>query len=92
MIQFSEHSGRSMKDAIIITGARTHYDTVAAEYEYLDRIFGKQGENYRVLKQGLLKADQKHYDVVKIRLASDVHKTFFFDITESYDKFVIYPQ
>lgn len=81
-----------MKDAIVITGAQTHYDTVAAEYEYLDRIFGKRDEDYRVLKQGLLKADQKHYDVVKIRLSNNDQKTFFFDITESYDKFVIYPQ
>jgi len=81
-----------MKDAIIITGAKTHYDSVAAEYEYLGRIFGKKGEDFSILEQGLLKAGQKHFDVVKVRLHDGTGKTFFFDITESYDKFVIYPQ
>ena len=81
-----------MKDAIIITGAQTHYDNVSAEYEYLGRIFGRKGEDYCILEQRLLKAGQKHYDVVKVRLSGGTGKTFFFDISESYDKFVIYPQ
>jgi hypothetical protein len=92
VIRYSPHSGRSMKDAIIITGAQTHYDSVAAEYEYLGRIFGEKGEDYCILEQGLLRAGQKHFDVVKVRLSDDSRQTFFFDITESYEKFVIYPQ
>lgn len=81
-----------MKDAIIITGARTHHDSVGAEYAYLNRLFGKRGEDFCIQEQGLLKAGKKHYDVVKVRLSDDTSRTFFFDITESYDKFLIYPQ
>jgi hypothetical protein len=81
-----------MKDAIIITGAQTHYDSVAAEYEYLKRLFGKRGADFCILEQGLLQSGPKHFDVVKVRLSDNSRKTFFFDITESYDRFVIYPQ
>ena len=37
MVKYSDHSGESIEDAVIITGAESHYDSVMAEYEYIQK-------------------------------------------------------
>jgi hypothetical protein len=92
VIEFSDHSGASMTDAVIITGAQSHYESVMAEYEYIKQKYGGKGLKFTITEQGVLKNQKRHYDAVKIKLSGGAVKTIFFDITESYDKFVIYPQ
>lgn len=81
-----------MDDAVIITGAESHYESVMAEYEYIQKIYSKNGLKFTIENQEVLKNKKKHYDAIKVRLSDGVVKTIFFDISESYDKFVIYPQ
>ena len=92
MISFSDNSGRSMKDAIKVTGAKTHYESVIAEQEYIKKLYNGAGIEYSIAEQVLLKDGKKVFDVVKIDFADGTNSTLFFDITEPYNKFVIYPQ
>lgn len=92
MIRYSHHSGESMSDAVIITGARSHYESVMAEYEYIKQRYLNKGMKYTIEEQGVLRDRKRYYDVVKMIFADGSKKIIFFDITESHDKFVIYPQ
>jgi hypothetical protein len=92
MIEYSDNSGTSIENAIKITGAQTHYDSVMAEYDYIKQQCAATGMAFVIKEQGILNVGSRHYDAVKIELSDDSTKTFFFDITESYDKFIIYPQ
>jgi len=92
MVIYSNNTGRSLSDAIKITGATSHFETVDAEYRYLARRYGKKDNDYVIKEQHLICDKGRHYDILKIRLKDDEKLTIFFDITESYDKFVIYPQ
>jgi len=45
MVRCIEKSDETIKDAIIILDVKNNFESVAAEYEYLERKFGKRGEN-----------------------------------------------
>ena len=92
MVQYSKNTGRSLIEAIRITGASSHFESVDAEYRYLAECYGKKDEDYYIEEQHLICDRGKHYDIIKIRLKSKERLSIFFDITESYAKFVINPQ
>jgi hypothetical protein len=92
MIKYSNHSGESIDQAVIITGADSHYESVMAEYKYIKKKFAKKGTQFTIAEQGILKNQKRHYDAIRIKFSDGAITTIFFDITESYDKFVIYPQ
>lgn len=92
MVKFSDNSGGSMKDAIVVTGAKTHYESVVAEQNYVESRMKKTGRQFTIAEQVLLKDGKKVYDVVKIDYPDGSCTTLFFDITEPYNRFVIYPQ
>ncbi len=81
-----------MRDAIVVTGAKTHYESVIAEQEYVKNKLQKPGANITIAEQVLLKNASKIYDVVKVDFDDGSSRTIFFDITEPYNRFVIYPQ
>jgi hypothetical protein len=91
MIKYSGNSGASMNDAVVITGARTHYESIMAEHEYIRRKCVKPGMTFTIEEQNALNSGVRHYDVVRIKLSNLTMMTVFFDVTELYDKFVIYP-
>jgi hypothetical protein len=92
MIQYSKNTGKSLVEAIRITGASSHFESVDAEYHYLAHQFGAKDQDYCIVEQHLICDKGKHYDVIKIRMKNGERLSVFFDITESYTKFVINPQ
>jgi hypothetical protein len=92
MVCYSQHSGGSIRDAIVITGARTHQESVMAEYDHIKRLCEGQKKDFAIKGQEELKAGARHYDVFNISFSDGSEGIIFFDITEAYDKFVIYPQ
>jgi hypothetical protein len=80
MIGYSNNSGRSLLDAIVIAGATSHREGVEAEYQYLARLF----PGYRVNRQALKNQSGRFYDEMDIELADGTSTKIYFDITEPY--------
>jgi hypothetical protein len=92
MVQYSKNTGTSLAEAIRITGASSHFESVDAEYRYIAERYGKKDIDYHIEQQHLICDKGKHYDILKIRLKNKERLAIFFDITESYGMFVINPQ
>ena len=91
MLAYSRNTGSSIEDAIRITGAETHAEGVAAEYEFLKQKYKKKKIEFSIEDQQELRAGNRYYDILRIKLSDGNRETIFFDITESHDKFIIYP-
>ena len=92
MVRYSNNTGLSLTDAIRITGASSHFESVEAEYLYIARHYGTKDADYRIEEQHLICDKGQHFDILKIKLKNGERLSLFFDISESYSKFVINPQ
>ena len=86
-ISFSNDSGESIEDAIVIINATGEEDGVNSEYYYLEKRFGKQGVDWDREMQSLIGGeDGRFYDKMDIRLSSGEMISIYFDITDFYGK------
>ena len=76
MVRYIEKSGETIKDAIIILDVKNNFEGVAAEYEYLEKKFGKRGENWELERQSLIKTGNKYYDKMDLRFPTRVGKLY----------------
>ena len=81
MVRYVEKSGESIEEAIIILDAESHAEGVASEYEYLERKYGKRGEDWEVERQALLQRDERYYDRIDMCFSDGTRKSVYFDIT-----------
>jgi len=86
MAQYIERSGESTKEAIVVLDVESEREGVRAEYEYLEKIFGKQGEDWNLEMQYLLHENEMSYDLLEIRLSDGTLKTIYFNITFFFGK------
>lgn len=86
MAIYSSNKGTSIKDAIVISGVATHFEGIRAEYQYLSHKFGKQGIDWNLEMQALMKKGNRFYDKMTIRLADESRKVLFFEITAFFKK------
>lgn len=85
-ISFSENSGQSMEDAIIIMNATGEDDGVGSEYYYLEEKFG-DAVLWGQISQSLVGDEEgRSYDVLEVPLTSGETVTIYFDITDFYGK------
>jgi tetratricopeptide (TPR) repeat protein len=86
-ISFSDNSGESMEDAIVIMNARTDLDGVGSEYYYLEKRFGTDAVDRDRISQYLVEDEEgRSYDVLEVHLTSGETATIYFDITDFYGK------
>ena len=85
-ICFAGGQGTSTKDAIVIQGAHGETDGVAAEYKYLDDLYGPRGQGYVVQSQSLLEDAGKSFDRLDIQVNGQPTAVYF-DITDYFGKF-----
>ena len=85
-ITFSKNSGETLKDAILIRGAKTDKAGVDSEYVYLDAKYGLKGLDWELMRQTLLKESGRDYDQMDLKLSDGTEKTLYFDITEFFGK------
>lgn len=85
-ITFAGGSGESFEKAIIIKGATNSGAGIAAEYQYLEKKFGRRNADWKLIRQGLLHKNAKHFDLMQIELADGTQKDIYFDITEFFGK------
>ena len=86
MAKYSNHNGKSLKDAIIILDASNTMEGVDAEYDYLNDKYGKQGINWKLKRQSLIFQDGLKYDKMEIILKDGTEKIIYFDITVFFGK------
>jgi hypothetical protein len=81
-ITFSNNTGESIDDAIIIRNAKTDLEGVDAEYYYLGERFGEKGIDWNLDQQYLNDEEDGYYDVLDITLSDGRMLTLYFDITD----------
>jgi len=84
-IRFEGGAGTSVKDAIVIKGAHGEMDGVAAEYKYLELIYGPRNVGYTVSGQSLLSNAGKSFDELDIAV-NGKPMAVYFDITDYFGK------
>ena len=84
-IRFEGGPGASVNDAIVILGAQGEEDGTAAEYKYLDMLYGPRGSGYAVRGQSLLQEKGKPYDMLDVTVAGKSLQIYF-DIHDYFGK------
>ncbi|NHJ14514.1 MAG: hypothetical protein EAX95_12615 [Candidatus Thorarchaeota archaeon] len=80
-------SGKTLEDPIVISDVESHFEAIAAEYEFLDQKYGRRGVDWRLVRQSLLGQDGKQIDQMEIEVTGHGELTYYFDITEYFGKF-----
>lgn len=81
-ISFSDHTGSSFNDAVVVKGVSNLKDGLAAEYHYISSLHGKRGDDWFLLGQTLIHEQNKLVDVIEIELKNSAdRRIFFFDAT-----------
>ncbi|MGQ9608584.1 MAG: hypothetical protein ACUVWN_04750 [bacterium] len=78
-------NGESIEKAIVID-AENEVTGVLAEYEYLEKRFGKRGKDWKLNMQSLIEESKKIYDMMDLTLSDGTEKTIYFDITSFFGK------
>jgi hypothetical protein len=76
-----EQNGESFEEAIVIQ-AQSSMDGVPKEYEWLEKRFGRQGQDWVMRSQALSGHANRVYDIIAIQLADGSDKQIYFDITD----------
>jgi hypothetical protein len=84
---FTENTGESIEEAIVIRSARNQVAGVALEYAYLKKRFGRRGEDWELDRQVLVKRGDRHYDEMRLRFPDGTFGTIYFDITAFFGEF-----
>jgi uncharacterized protein YfiM (DUF2279 family) len=84
-IKYNDGPGNSIKNAISITGAKTEWLGVDAEYRLLSILHAIAGLDYDVLFQELIVNDNKAYDKLVVKDSLGRTAEFYFDISEFYN-------
>ena len=81
---YSGGDGSSFEKAVVINATNTSKG-IRAEYEYLDKKFGRRGSGYTLVSQTLSSHKGKPYDILTINVKGKEMK-FYFDISSFYGK------
>jgi hypothetical protein len=86
MVEFTEKSGETPEDAIVILNTKDSIEGVNAEYEYLGRKYGMRGKDWNLKLQSLVQNEGKFYDRMDLIFSDGSEKTIYFEITEFFGK------
>lgn len=86
-ITFSDNSGQSIDDAIVIQNAKGEDDGVASEYYYLEQKYGERKVDWDLEYQSLVNEGDRSYDKMDIQLYDGTEITIYFDITDFFGKY-----
>ena len=82
-VGFSGGSGESFHDAVIINGAKSQGEGVAAEYQFISKIFGQRGNGWHLVGQTVIREKNKVVDVIEIQLGqSSERRIYYFDASD----------
>ena len=88
-IEYSQNSGLSLEDAILILNAKNSNEGVSAEYAFLNEKYGVPGVDWMLKERGsyTIEETKKVYDEMLIELVGSKEQfRIYFDITSFYGK------
>lgn len=81
-IKFSNNTGSSFHEAIIISGATSRKQGFEAEYQYINDRFGQRSKDWYLLRQTIVYENNKIVDVIEIEVRQPISRQiFFFEVT-----------
>lgn len=86
LITYQGGSGDSLETAVIISGAPNSQLGIAAEYQALEKRFGRRDVDWKLKRQSVQHHKGKVYDIMELELKGGSTKTIFFEITEFFGK------
>ena len=86
MVIYSNNTGSSIKDSIIISDVEDSHEGINAEYRYIEKKFGEKGLDWNLVKQILLSEEGEFYDQIIIQLKDGKNINIYFNITEFFGK------
>jgi len=79
-VSFSEGNGASINDAVMVHGATSPAEGIAAEHKYISTLHGQRGQGWFLVGQTLVQDQNRSVDVVEIQLNDPGNrKVIFFD-------------
>lgn len=85
-ISYSNNSGETTEEAIVILGAKNSEVGVDAEFKYISNIYGEENKDWVLEIQSLDYSENKQIDNIVIKLNSGKSITLYFDITDFFGK------
>ena len=67
-VEYAGGDGKTVDSAIIIKNAKNERVGVSAEYEYLEKKYGKKFTTWKPVSQAVLSHNGREYDSIKIQL------------------------
>jgi len=86
MIEYSDNSGESFDDAIVISGAENTSQGIAVEYQYIKDKYGEINTDWKRIRQRFKKHGDKAYDILTIKDKQENEIEIYFDITEFFGR------
>ena len=83
-VTFSNGTGMSIYDAIVIKNASSEAQVISAEEYYLQETYGERDLDWLFISQELGVVDDRYYDRVDMQLAGGMEVSVFFDVTDFY--------
>ncbi len=88
LITFSNNSGTSMEDAIIVKGASNMFESKEARYGYLNKKYGVMDVDWKMILHLTKNKKRQLYSVYKIELIKENKNIeIYFNVTETHGKF-----
>jgi len=82
-VKYEGGDGKTTESAIIITNAHTERNGNAAEYAYIEKIYGIKNVDWKLLNQSCYSSNKKRFDCLNFQLLKNNEIiTLNFDITE----------
>jgi hypothetical protein len=85
-LTFQGGSGDTPTTAVVIANAPDYVAVVAGEYQYLEKQFGKRGQDWRMVKKEVCQHEDKVYDLITIEFPKGAKQQIFFEITKYFKK------
>jgi len=77
-VVYSEGSGDSYEDPVVISGVQTQSEGVQAEYNFISSKYGLRYKDWSVVGQTKIHEKGKVFDVIEIRLGSDSDRRIYY--------------
>ena len=82
-INYAGGSGESFHEAIVISGAKSKGEGIAAEYKYISGKHGSRGDGWLLVGQTLIREKNKIVDVLEIQLGnSPDRRIYYFEVSD----------
>lgn len=88
-VTYSEGDGRSLENAVVITGSDNHFEVILSEYLWIEREFGPEDKTWKRVWQSFDCEYEKAVDAICIEFLEPVKDydkgdqiELYFDITE----------